>query len=92
MTNSAPDNELQRLQAALNASEARFRELAENTEDVFYSRDASTGQLLYISPACERMVGRTLQSFYDKPGRYLATVHPDDRRRCKPPLRPLWAG
>ena len=78
MTNSAPDDELKRLQAALTASEARFRELAENTEDVFYSRDASTGQLLYISPACERLTGRDSQSFYDKPDRYLATVHPDD--------------
>lgn len=79
MSNPAPDDERQRLQAALNASEARFRELAENIEDVFYSRDAITGQLLYISPACERMVGRTLESFYEKPGRYLATVHPDDQ-------------
>ena len=79
MTNSAPDDERQRLQAELNASEARFREFAENIEDVFYSRNASTGQLLYISPACEGMVGRTLQSFYEKPGRYLATVHPDDQ-------------
>jgi PAS domain S-box-containing protein len=83
MTKPAPDDELQRLQAALSASEARFRELAENIEDVFYSRDASTGQLLYISPACERMIGRTLQSFYDKPGRYLATVHPDDQAAVK---------
>ena len=83
MTNSAPNDELQRLQAALTASEARFRELAENTEDVFYSRDASTGQLLYISPACERLTGRESQNFYDKPDRYLATVHPDDLEAVK---------
>ena len=83
MTNSSPDDEVQRLQAALNASEERFRELAENTEDVFYSRNASTGRLLYISPACERLIGRKLQSFYDKPGRYLATVHPDDLTAVK---------
>ena len=83
MTNSAPDDERQRLQAALNASEARFSELAENIEDVFYSRNATTGELLYISPACERLIGRDLQSFYDKPGRYLATVHPDDLKAVK---------
>ena len=83
MTNSAPDDERQHLQAALDASEARFRELAENTEDVFYSRNATTGELLYISPSCERLIGRDLQSFYDKPGRYLATVHPDDLAAVK---------
>jgi PAS domain S-box-containing protein len=83
MTNSAPDDERQRLQAALNASEARFSELAENIEDVFYSRNATTGELLYISPACERLIGRDLQSFYDKPGRFLATVHPDDLKAVK---------
>ena len=83
MTLPATDDERQRLQAALNASEERFRELAEHTGDVFYSRNATTGQLLYISPACERLTGRELQSFYDKPGRYLATVHPDDQAAVK---------
>jgi PAS domain S-box-containing protein len=78
MSIPAPDDELGQARAALVASEAHFRELAQSTEDVFYSRDAATGRLLYISPACERLIGRDLQSFYDKPGRYLGTVHPDD--------------
>ena len=79
----AADKRLAAARTALTASEARFRELAENTEDVFYSRDASTGQLLYISPACERLTGRESQNFYDKPDRYLATVHPDDLEAVK---------
>jgi signal transduction histidine kinase len=83
MTNRAPDDELKRLQDALNVSEARLSELAENIEDVFYSRNATTGELFYISPACEGLTGRDLQSFYDKPGRFLATVHPDDLTAVK---------
>ena len=83
MEKNSPNQALEQALAALKASEERFRELAENTEDVFYSRNASTGELLYISPACERLIGRKLQSFYDKPGRYLGTVHPDDLAAVK---------
>jgi PAS domain S-box-containing protein len=83
MEKNSPNQALEQAQAALKASEERFRELAENTEDVFYSRNATTGELLYISPACERLIGRKLQSFYDKPGRYLGTVHPDDLAAVK---------
>ena len=83
MEKNSPNQALEQALAALKASEERFSELAENTEDVFYSRNASTGELLYISPACERLIGRKLQSFYDKPGRYLGTVHPDDLAAVK---------
>ena len=83
MEKNSPNQALEQAQAALKASEERFRELAENTEDVFYSRNATTGELLYISPACEQLIGRKLQSFYDKPGRYLGTVHPDDLKAVK---------
>ena len=54
MEKNSPNQALEQALAALKASEERFSELAENTEDVFYSRNASTGELLYISPACER--------------------------------------
>ena len=83
MEKTPPNQALEQAQAALHASQARFSELVENIEEVFYSRNATTGELLYISPACERLMGRDLQSFYDKPGRFLATVHPDDLAAVK---------
>jgi len=63
MEKYSPNKALEQALATLSASEERFRELAENIEDVFYSRNAITGELLYISPACERLIGRDLQSF-----------------------------
>ena len=83
MEKTPPNQALEQAQAALHASQARFSELVENIEEVFYSRNATTGELLYISPACERLMGRDLQSFYDKPGRFLVNVHPDDLKAVK---------
>lgn len=79
MTPTAQENELQQMQSALLESEARFQEIASNIKEVFYSRDAASGRLIYISPACERLIGRSVQSFYDKPQAYIDTVHPLDR-------------
>ena len=64
---------------ALVTSEARFRELAESTLDVFYSRDTRTGAILYVSPSYEKIWGRSCESLYAQPGSYLDAVLPEDR-------------
>ncbi len=70
--------ERDRARAALVNSEARFRELAENIADVFYNRDARTGQVLYISPGYEKIWGRSCESIYAAPESYLDAVLPED--------------
>jgi PAS domain S-box-containing protein len=47
-----------RMQKALLESEAQFRLLAENASDMI-SRLAINGQVLYVSPACETILGYT---------------------------------
>lgn len=66
-------------QVARLALEARFLELAENTNDVYYSRDGATGALLYVSPAYERLWGFSCESLYVRPDSYLDGVYPADR-------------
>src|SRR4051812_23862299 len=51
-------------EAALRASEERFRQLAENIHEAFWIIDPVDDQLLYISPAYERIWGRTCESLY----------------------------
>ena len=76
-----------RAEKVLAESEERFRQLAENINEVFWMTDPQTTQLLYISPAYERVWGRSCQSLYENPRSFLDAVHPDDRERvrtCRP--------
>ncbi|MGV8805154.1 MAG: PAS domain S-box protein [Polaromonas sp.] len=68
-----------RTEAALVSSEARFRELAENVQDMFYNRDLASGRYLYISPAYEALWQRSLQSLYADADSCLEAIHPDDQ-------------
>lgn len=70
-------------EAALRASEERFRELAENINEVFWITDPAKARMLYISPAYERIWGRTCASLYERPQGWLEAIHPGDRVRVR---------
>ncbi|GAB1538241.1 hypothetical protein NUACC21_08990 [Scytonema sp. NUACC21] len=74
--------ERKRAEAALRESEEKFRQLAENIHQVFFMI-AQTGQILYISPAYERIWGKSLASLYRNPHSWLNLVHPDDLARIR---------
>jgi PAS domain S-box-containing protein len=61
--------------------EAQFRELMVHLRQVFWTFDASDRAVLYVSPAYERIWGRTCQSLYDNFQTLLDSVHPEDRER-----------
>jgi PAS domain S-box-containing protein len=69
------------LELQLRESEERFRELAENIQDVFWLRSPD-GRYAYVSPAFERVWGRPAESLKGLED-WLATVHPDDRERIR---------
>jgi PAS domain S-box-containing protein len=66
-------------EAAWRESEARFRELAETINEVFWITDPGKDQMLYISPSYEKIWGRTCQSLYDSPRAWFDAIHPEDR-------------
>ena len=74
-------------EAALHESEERFRQLAENSHEVFWMSDPATTKMLYVSPAYETVWGRTRQSLYDLPGSFMEAIHPDDRDRMAEGIR-----
>ena len=67
--------------AALRVSEERFRQLAENIEEVFWMTDPSKTTMIYVSPAYETIWGRSCQSLYESPRTWIDAIHPDDRPR-----------
>lgn len=69
-----------RLYEALRESEEWFRQLAENIHEVFWVVSPE-GRLIYISPACEEIVGRPRYSLYKQPRSFLNAIHPEDRER-----------
>jgi PAS domain S-box-containing protein len=70
-------------EAALRESEQRFREIAETIEDVFWVADPGKDRVLYVSPAYERIWGRTRESLYASAHAWVEAVHPDDRPRVR---------
>jgi two-component system cell cycle sensor histidine kinase/response regulator CckA len=62
-------------------AEARFQQIAETIDEVFWMTDAARTRVVYVSPAYERIWGRTCASLYDAPLDWLEAIHPDDRER-----------
>jgi diguanylate cyclase (GGDEF)-like protein/PAS domain S-box-containing protein len=71
--------ERERAVTELLASEARFRQLAENIEDVFFIVIPDLSELIYISPACERVWGRSEADLRAAPQSWADSLHPEDR-------------
>ena len=69
------------IEEALRLSEERFRQLAENIQEVFWITDVATRQMLYVSPAYEIIWGRPCDSLYAFPHTWLDAIHGDDRDR-----------
>jgi len=66
---------------AIEEREERFRQIAENINEVFFVVDAGFEETLYISPAYEEIWGRSCQSVYDDLKSFLEPVAAENRNR-----------
>ena len=71
------------VESAFRESEERFRQVAENIDDVFWIRCLETQRFLYISPAYEKIWGRSCRSVYEDAFSWSEAIHPDDRDRIE---------
>lgn len=77
----------QKAQRELEASEERYRLLADHARDVVYRfRLHPRPGFEYVSPSCAALLGYAPAEFYADPLLPTKLVHPDDRRR----FRTLW--
>jgi PAS domain S-box-containing protein len=68
---------------ALRTSEKRFRQVTENIDEVFWLTDLAKREVIYVSPAYDRIWGRSCESLYADPAPWLESVHPEDRARVR---------
>lgn len=66
---------------ALAESEARFRQLAEHSNEVFWFISVDPERALYLSPSIERIWGIPVAQLMDDPRAWTNSIHPDDRPR-----------
>jgi PAS domain S-box-containing protein len=68
---------------ALAASEERFRQMAENIDEVFWMTDTAKQQMLYVSPAYERIWGRPCGELNLSALSWTDSIVAEDRERVK---------
>ncbi|HEV2881582.1 MAG TPA: ATP-binding protein [Pyrinomonadaceae bacterium] len=81
-----------RAEGRLTVSERRFRQLADNIDQVFWVYDLSEARVVYANPAYETTWGETRENLYKDEHAFFAILHPDDRERMIDVLRRQRAG
>ena len=66
-------------EASLMESEERFRQMADNIQEIFWMIDAETRKALYANPAYETITGRSRATLKENPLSYEEVIHPADR-------------
>ncbi len=69
------------IEAAARESDERFRELAEQIDQVFALVNGERSRVLYLSPAFERVFGVPRERVLASPAAWAALIHPDDRAK-----------
>jgi len=75
------NEELNRQAAMLKKTEERFRQMADNIQEIFWILDPQTKEVSYVSPAFEQICELPLDSLYSNPTSYRELIHPQDRQR-----------
>ncbi|MGH2538492.1 MAG: sensor histidine kinase [Candidatus Promineifilaceae bacterium] len=74
--------ERKRVEAALRASEAKYRTLVERLPAIVYLAERiGVRQLLYVSPQVEALLGYPAERWTADPNLWLQALHPEDRAR-----------
>ena len=78
-------------QQAMQAQEIRFQEIANAISQLFFIR-SSAGEFLYVSPAYEKIWGRTCASLYEDPNSWIEAIHPADQSKVYASVSHQFAG
>ena len=79
-------------EAALRASEARFLQLAEHSDEVFRFATVNPERITFVSPAVEKIWGWPAARFYEDPRLWEQAIHPGDQPRVHAAYEAVLAG
>jgi PAS domain S-box-containing protein len=75
--------------AALRASEERFRQITESISEVFWLTTVDKQEIQYVSPAYETIWGQSRTQVIANPAAWVEAIHTDDRARVMEAARTL---
>jgi PAS domain S-box-containing protein len=75
--------ERKRAEERLRQSEECFQQLAECIPEVLWMIDPDSHQLLYVSPAYQKIWGWPCEGLYKRPTSWMEAIHPDDRAQVE---------
>ncbi len=70
----------------LQESEERLESILNSLEEVVWSAEVATDNLLFLNPAAEQVYGRPVDELLKNPNLRLESIHPEDRDRVKSSL------
>jgi PAS domain S-box-containing protein len=62
-------------------SEEKFRQIADNINEIFWMSDLKLEEILYVNAAYEKLWKKSCQSLYTNPKSFLDNVYSEDRER-----------
>lgn len=75
------NQELRETVKSLRESELKFRQLAENASEVFWLANNDISEILYVSPAYEKVWGRSCRNLHERHMSFAQSIHPTDQQR-----------
>ena len=84
--------ERKRAETALRESNEKFNQLADNITDAFWIRSPDLSQVQYVSPAFEKIWGRSVASLQANPHEWVDFILTEDRARVQAAFAALTEG
>lgn len=79
----AEAREHQATAAQLAEAVERFQQVTDSISEVFWLTSVSKDRMMFVSPAYERVWGRTREELMSSPQSWLESLHPEDRQEIR---------
>ena len=76
-------NERKQVSKLLQESEEKLESILNSLEEVVWSADLATKNLIFLNPAAHKVYGRSVSELLDNPNLRLEAIHPSDRHQVE---------